>query len=88
MPTAETEQMEMTITPDTPLGKACKEFLAVQEKKKDAEEDVKDAAKKVMGELAKEGRSSVRFSGWEFEIDTPDQKLKCHPVKGKAEAKK
>lgn len=89
MPTAESEQMEMeVIAADTPLGKACKKYLAAKEKEKDSKEDSNSAAKEVMTELAKDGRTSIRFSGWEFEIDTPDQKLLCHPAKGKAEAKK
>lgn len=89
MPTLEAEQMEMeNIAPDSALGKACKKFLAVKEKIKDMDEDAKEAAKEVMAELKEEGRSSVRFNGWEFEMDTPDIKLICHPIKGRAESKK
>lgn len=89
MPTAETEQMEMDkIAVDSPLGNACKKFLAIKEKSKDLDEDSKEAAKDVMTELAKDGRTSIRFNSWEFEIDTPDQKLKCHPIKGKSENQK
>ncbi len=89
MPTAEAEQTEMDQMPErSPLGKACKKFLDIKEKSKDLDEDCKDAAKEVMGEMKKEGLSSIRFNGWEFEMDTPDIKLLCHPVKGKAENKK
>jgi hypothetical protein len=34
----------------------------------------------------KEGDPSVRFNGWEFEIDTPEMKLVCHALKGKPES--
>lgn len=87
--TAEAEQLEIPEMPErSPLGKACKKYLDIKEKIKDLQEDASEAARDVMQKLRDEGSPGVRFSGWEFELDTPDMKLLCHPVKGKSENQK
>jgi hypothetical protein len=88
MPTLEAEQLEIESLPErSPLGKACKKYLDLKEKMKDIQEDIREAAGDVMSLMRdKEGDPSVRFNGWEFEIDTPEMKLVCHALKGKPES--
>ena len=89
MPTTETEQLEIPGTPErSPLGKACQKFLEIKENIKDFDEDAKEAAKEVLGKMREEGVSSLRFGGGEFEIETPEQKLVYHAIKGKPEAQR
>ena len=66
------------------LEDACKKFLAITEKIKDKQEERGLVAGRIMEELRKEGRSSLKFMGWEFEIDAPAAKIKVHPIKGKS----
>ena len=87
MPTLEAEQLEIPEMPErSPLGQACKKFLDIKEKIKDLDEDAKEAAKEIMGKMGEETKTSIRFNGWEFEMETPDIKLVCHAIKGKSEA--
>lgn len=89
MPTLEAEQLEIPEMPErSPLGKACKKVLDLKEKDKDLHEEIKEASKEVMSLMKEKDDPSVRFNGWEFEIDTPDMKLVLHPVKGKSETQK
>ncbi len=88
MPTPETQQLEMEEMPEqSPLGKACKKFLDIKENIKDKDEEAKEAAKEIMEKMREEGRSSIRFNGWEFEMEAPEMKLLCHAIKGKAAGK-
>ena len=77
----ETEMEGMSTNPD--LEDACKRFLAITEKIKDKKEERDLVASRIMDALRVEGRTSLRFMGWEFEIDAPAAKIKCHPVKAK-----
>jgi len=87
-PTLETKQLEIPAMPErSPLGIACKKFLDIKDKGKDLDEDAKQSAKEIMEKMKDEGISSVRFGGWEFEMETPDIKLVCHAVKGKPGSK-
>lgn len=92
MPTTESERAEQLEIPEmperSPLGKACKKYLDLREKMKDLHEDIKEAAGDVMKLMQDQPDPSVRFNGWEFEVDTPEMRLILHPLKGKTERQK
>lgn len=80
----EDEDRELFAMPDTPISKACKEYVAIRRRIQSAKLELEKASKQVSAILKEEGREKIKYNdgteNYLFVITKSEEELKCQKI--------